>query len=87
MPEINKPSGIVRFGPFELSIDTGELRNNGIRLNLSGQPIKVLTLLVTRPGEPVTREELQERLWPGNPAAGDFEKGLNAAATDALNKK
>ena len=68
----------VRFGPFELSVETGELRKNGIRLKLSGQPIKVLTLLVARPGQLVTREELQQYLWGGNDY-GDFETGLNAA--------
>ena len=47
-------------------------------MKLSGQPIKVLTLLVARPGQLVTREELQRCLWPGN-SFGDFETGLNAA--------
>lgn len=78
MPDINKPAGVVRFGPFELSAATGELRKNGIRLKLRGQPIQVLILLVAHPGKLVTREEFQQHLWPGN-SYGDFEKGLNAA--------
>ena len=68
----------VCFGPFELSIETGELRKDGVRLKLSGQPIQVLACLVAAPGQLVTREQLQARLWPGN-NYGDFEKGLNAA--------
>jgi serine phosphatase RsbU (regulator of sigma subunit)/DNA-binding winged helix-turn-helix (wHTH) protein len=78
MSEENKLPPIVRFGPFELSVETGELYKNSLRLKLSGQPIQVLTQLVTSPGKLVTREELQQRLWPGN-SFGDFEKGLNAA--------
>jgi len=68
----------VRFGPFELLVQAGELRRDGARLKLSGQPIQVLTCLVATPGELVTREQLQARLWPGS-SYGDFEKGLNAA--------
>jgi Tol biopolymer transport system component/DNA-binding winged helix-turn-helix (wHTH) protein len=68
----------VRFGPFELLVETGELRENGVRLKLSGQPIQVLARLVATPGQLVTREQLQDRLWPGS-SYGDFEKGLNAA--------
>jgi len=77
MPEESK-APIVRFGPFELSVETGELRKNGHRLKLSGQPIKVLTHLVARPGQLVTREELQRCLW-GENDYGDVETGLNAA--------
>jgi len=69
---------VVRFGPFELLVETGELRKDGVRLKLSGQPIQVLIRLVATPGKLVTREELQHKLWAGN-TYGDFEKGLNAA--------
>src|SRR6516225_4961471 len=68
----------VRFGPFELFVESGELRKNGVRLKLSGQPIQVLSTLVASPGRVVTREELQHQLWPAS-NFGDFEKGLNAA--------
>ena len=68
----------VRFGPFELFVESGELRKNGVRLKLSGQPIQVLSTLVASPGRVVTREELQHQLWPAS-SFGDFEKGLNAA--------
>lgn len=70
----------VLFGSFELFLETGELRKDGLRLKLSGQPIQVLACLVATPGKLVTREELQQQLWPGN-TYGDFEKGLNAAVT------
>jgi DNA-binding winged helix-turn-helix (wHTH) protein len=79
MPEVNQTPKAIRFGPFELSVETGELRKNGVRLNLAGQPIDVLTLLVKTPGELVTREALQRRLWHEDDINIDFEKGLNAA--------
>src|SRR5690349_13219610 len=69
---------IVRFGVFEFNRDSGELRKHGLRIKLQGQPIHVLGLLLERPGEVVTREELEKRLWPGD-IFGDFEHGLNAA--------
>jgi eukaryotic-like serine/threonine-protein kinase len=78
MPEAGKTPDTVRFGPFELSIETGELRKNGVRLPVAGQPIEVLTLLVKTPARLVTREELKRRLW-GEDTFVDFEKGLNAA--------
>jgi len=81
MQETNEqasPAQGVRFGPFELFVETGELRKDGVRVKLSGQPIQVLTCLVATPGELVTREQLQARLWPSS-SYGDFEKGLNAA--------
>jgi TolB-like protein/DNA-binding winged helix-turn-helix (wHTH) protein/Tfp pilus assembly protein PilF len=68
----------MRFGPFEVSPDSGELRKNGVRLKLSGQAIQVLLILLGNPGQLVTREELQQKLWPGA-SFGDFEHGLNAA--------
>ena len=68
----------IRFGSFEVSCDTGELRRNGKRVKLSGQAIQVLVLLLNSPGQVVAREELQEKLWPGA-SFGDFEHGLNAA--------
>ena len=54
---------VVRFGPFELHPRTGELRKAGVRINLPDQPLQVLTTLLDRPGELVTREELRQRLW------------------------
>lgn len=78
MAEPGKVSVPVRFGPFEVSPDSGELRKNGTRLKLTGQAIQVLITLLEKPGQIVTREELQQKLWPGA-SFGDFEHGLNAA--------
>jgi DNA-binding winged helix-turn-helix (wHTH) protein/tetratricopeptide (TPR) repeat protein len=78
MAEAEKSLGSIRFGRFELSADSGELRKDGIRLKLSGQAIQVLAMLVASPGKLVTREELQRKLWPGA-SYGDPEHGLNAA--------
>src|SRR5262249_25240792 len=65
-------------GAFEVSPESGELRKNGTLLKLSGQAIQVLMTLLARPGQIVSREELQQTLWPGA-SFGDFEHGLNAA--------
>ena len=78
MEEEVKNAEVIRFGPFELSLEDGQLRRNGVRIRLSGQPIQVLTLLLETPGRLVTREHLQSVLWNGN-VYGDFEKGLNNA--------
>ena len=72
------PLRVIRFGPFEFQPDTGELRKHGLRVKLRGQPIELLTMLLQRPGEPVTREELQRLLWPADTYV-DFEHSLNAA--------
>ena len=69
---------IVRFGVFEANLQTGELRKAGLRIKIQDQPMLVLAALVERAGELVTREELQQRLWPGV-AHLDFEHGLNMA--------
>src|SRR4029453_2819705 len=69
---------VVRFGPFQLDLRTGELRKAGARINLPEQPLQVLKALLDRPGDLVTREELRQRLWPAETFV-DFEHGLNAA--------
>jgi len=68
----------VRFGPFEVDLHTHELWKYGTRLKLLGQPFEILAMLLSRPGELVTREELRSRLWPGDTFV-DFNHGLNAA--------
>jgi TolB-like protein/DNA-binding winged helix-turn-helix (wHTH) protein/Flp pilus assembly protein TadD len=68
----------VSFGAFEIDPQTGELRKHGLRIKLQGQPIEVLTMLLQHPGEVVTREDLQKRLWPADTYV-DFEHSLNAA--------
>lgn len=69
---------LIRFGIFELDLQAGELRRNGSRVRLQDQPFKVLTLLLERPGEVVTREQLQKALWPADTFV-DFDHSLNAA--------
>jgi len=73
------PKRTVQFGAFEVKLDTGELRKSGMRMNLQGKPFQILQALLERPGQVVTREELQNRLWPGDSMV-DFESGLNTAA-------
>ena len=53
----------IRFGVFEADLRAGELRKCGIRIKLQSQPFKLLTVLLSRPGEIVSREELQQQLW------------------------
>jgi DNA-binding winged helix-turn-helix (wHTH) protein len=68
----------VRFGVFELDVSAGELRKQGRRINLQQQPCQVLAVLLARPGELVTRDELQKALWPGDTFV-EFDQGLNTA--------
>lgn len=72
-----KPN-IVNFGAYEFSPYSGELRKEGMRVRMEGQPLAILQVLLDRPGELVTREELRKKLWPGNTFV-DFEHSLNSA--------
>jgi Tol biopolymer transport system component/DNA-binding winged helix-turn-helix (wHTH) protein len=85
MVEPSKAADVVRFGPFELSLDTQELRKHGVPVKLFGQAIQVLAMLAANPGKLVTREELQKKLWPAE-SFGDFEHGLNAAVNKLREK-
>ncbi len=71
-------TGGVRFGIFEVDLRAGELRKGGVKIKLYGQPFNVLATLLERPGQVVTREELQQKLWAGDTFV-DFEHGLNKA--------
>jgi len=55
---------VVRFATFEVDLRSGEVRKGGVKLKVSGQPFQVLAILLEQPGAVVTREELQEHLWP-----------------------
>jgi len=75
-PAVGEP--ILRFGPFEFDVHSGELRKGPTLLKVPYQPIEILKALLERPGALVTREQLRERLWPSDTFV-DFEHGLNAA--------
>lgn len=76
-PRSTQPGRIFRFGPFELSERDLELRKHGVRTKLQEQPFRVLVELASNPGRVVTREELQQKLWPADTFV-DFEVGLNS---------
>src|SRR6516164_6496838 len=69
---------VVRFGTFEVNLRSGELRKGGVRIKLHGQPFEILAMLLERPGQVVTREELRQRLWPTDTFV-DFDHGVNTA--------
>lgn len=80
------PPRRYRFGAFEADASTGELRRQGIRIKLNAQPFQVLFMLLERPGELVTREEISRELWPDGTFV-DSEHGVNSAVNrirDAL---
>src|SRR5437016_9723047 len=69
---------ILRFGVFEVDLRAGEVRKQGVRTKLQEQPFHVLTVLLQRPGEVVTREELRSQNWPADTFV-DFDNSLNTA--------
>lgn len=86
MSETAQPAERIRFDCFEANLARGELRKHGVRLKVHDQPFQVLAMLVARPGELVSREEIQAALWPDGTFV-DFENGLNSAVNrlrDAL---
>ena len=78
MPVPQNNRRVARFGVFELDLSAGELRKNGARVRLQGQPFQVLALLLERAGGVVTREELRQSLWPSDTFV-DFDHSLNTA--------
>lgn len=72
------PTESIRFGLFEFDPQSGELRKQGIRIRLQGQPVEILSMLLAHPGALVIREELQKKLWPSDTFV-DFDRSLNAA--------
>ena len=69
-------NGVFRFGAYEVDVAAGELRKSGLRLRVQEQPFRVLLMLLERPGEVVTRDELRQRLWPSDTFV-DFDHSLN----------
>jgi Tol biopolymer transport system component/DNA-binding winged helix-turn-helix (wHTH) protein len=74
----------IRFGVFELDVVGHELRKHGVKLRLQNQPFQVLTILLERPGELVSREELRKRVWPAETFV-DFDHSLNTAINKIRN--
>lgn len=68
----------VRFSVYEIDLRAGELRRNGIKVKLQNQPFQILSMLLERPGEIITRDEMRARLWPAETFV-DFDHGLNSA--------
>ena len=75
-----QPAARLAFGPFEVNVQAGEIRKGGVPLHLAPQPFEILLFLLERPGEVVTREQLNERIWRDGTFV-DFERGLNSAMT------
>src|SRR5882724_8826112 len=73
-----RSSAILRFGVFEVDVRSGELRKQGVRVKLQEQPFHVLTVLLQRAGDVVTREELRNQNWPADTFV-DFDNSLNTA--------
>jgi Tol biopolymer transport system component/DNA-binding winged helix-turn-helix (wHTH) protein len=77
MADVRSQLRLLRFGDFEADLRSGELRKAGVKLKFSGLPFQVLAILLEQPGEMVTREELQKRLWPDTFV--DVDHSLNTA--------
>jgi TolB-like protein/DNA-binding winged helix-turn-helix (wHTH) protein/Flp pilus assembly protein TadD len=71
-------SRILRFGLFEAEVQAGELRKEGLKVRLQDQPFQILVMLLERPGELVTRQEIHQKLWPADTFVG-FDHGVNNA--------
>lgn len=78
MDSSTETAGSLRFGSFELDVRSRELRTGDTRIRLQEQPFEILRMMLERPGDVVTRDELQRRLWPDGTFV-DFEHSLNAA--------
>jgi TolB-like protein/DNA-binding winged helix-turn-helix (wHTH) protein len=72
------PPTLIRFGVFEADLRSGELRRNGVRVRVQDLPFRALRLMLSRPGEVITRQEFREALWPPDIFV-DFEQGLSSA--------
>ena len=71
-------TSVVRFGTYEVSLQSGEVRKAGVKIRVQQQPMKLLEILLERPGQVVTREELRGRVWPDE-SFGDFDQAVNIA--------
>ncbi len=71
-------TGVLRFGAFQLKLSSKELRKHGVPLRLGGHALSILLILLEHPGEIITRDEIQKRLW-GADTFVDLQHGLNTA--------
>ncbi len=78
-----KPASTFRFGVFELDLQSGELRKNGVKLKIQEQPLQVLAMLLLEPGAVVTREQLRKQLWPADTFV-DFDHSINWLSARAV---
>ncbi|HET6930330.1 MAG TPA: winged helix-turn-helix domain-containing protein, partial [Candidatus Acidoferrum sp.] len=79
MEELTTAKRAIRFGLYEVDFTSQELRKSGVKIKIQDQPFQILALLLERPGQIVTREEIQKRLWAGDNTFVDFDLGLNSA--------
>jgi len=77
MTRMSNPHPVYSFGPFRVDFESCEIHKHGIRLHVQNQPVRVLWFLIERPGRLVTRQELQEKLWPGH-SAEEVDDSLNS---------
>ena len=77
MKDVQIAAPVVRFGTFEVNLDTRELRKHGMRIRLEEKPFQILELLLERAGHVVSRRTLREKLWPDTVVG--YEHGLNTA--------
>src|SRR5690348_15410739 len=75
---VRATSRLIRFGLFEADLENARLTRRGIRIRLQEQPFRILSMLLERPGQIVTREDLRQELWPAGTYV-DFDGSLNAA--------
>ena len=78
MEDFRPSHGTVRFAAFELDSRASELRKQGAKVKLQEQPFQILQILLQRPGEIVTREELRQKIWLSDTFV-DFDHGINNA--------
>jgi len=72
------PTSVLRFGVFQVNVAARELRKHGVRIRLPGQPFCVLSILLEKPGQIVSREEMRDKLWDSDTFV-DYERSLNSA--------
>ena len=76
--DVKAPSRLISFGDFTVDPKAGELRKHGLKIKLQEQPFQILVMLLERPGEVVTREEVRRKLWP-NDTVVEFEHSIGTA--------